>query len=399
MTNRLWTKDFICVCATNFFMILNYYYLLVTIPIYIIQDLHSPKSQVGLIVTVFFIAAIMIRPFAGQWMSSFGIRKVFLGALFLYFVSALLYFFTTSLISLLILRILHGIGFGMLTTATGTIVADLVPEKRKGEGMGYYGLMINISMAIGPFLGLTAIYSWGKGIMFGISLASVILGTLTGLFISLPKKAKRDAEKISKKKGLNLKNLFEMSALKISIVGLFFGVIYSSIISFVSVYADDIHLSDVSSFFFIVYAIVLLLSRPFTGRWFDRYGANVIMYPAIISFAIGMLILSQASNAFLFLLSAACIGLGWGTIFPSSQTIAVQLAPSSRRGVATATFLSILDIGIGIGSLIVGFVGAGIGYSSLYFYFSIIGVLGIFVYYVLHGKTNRKIRILEKEHA
>jgi MFS family permease len=112
-----------------------------------------------------------------------------------------------------------------------------------------------------------------------------------------------------------------------------------------------------------------------------------------------MLILSQASNAFLFLLSAACIGLGWGTIFPSSQTIAVQLAPSSRRGVATATFLSILDIGIGIGSLIVGFVGAGIGYSSLYFYFSIIGVLGIFVYYVLHGKTNRKIRILEKEHA
>jgi len=169
-------------------------------------------------------------------------------------------------------------------------------------------------MAIGPFLGLTAIYSWGKGIMFGISLASVILGTITGLFISLPKEAKRNEKNISKKKGLNLKNLFETSALKISIVGLFFGIIYSSIISFVSVYADDIHLSDVSSFFFIVYAIVLLLSRPFTGRWFDRYGANVIMYPAIISFAIGMLILSQASNAFLFLLSAACIGLGWGTI-------------------------------------------------------------------------------------
>jgi MFS family permease len=379
-------------------MILNYYYLLVTLPIYLIEDLQGPKSQAGLIVTVFFIAAIIVRPFAGQWIFSFGIKKVFRGALIIYLVSSLLYFFATSLSSLLFLRILHGIGFGMITTTAGTIVANIVPEKRKGEGMGYYGLMINISMAIGPFLGLTAMYNWGIGTMFTISLASVILGTFTGLFISLPKEDKKDKKNNTKKKGIDLDHLFERSALRISFVGLFFALIYSSIISFVSVYADDIQLSDIASYFFIVYAIVLILTRPFTGRIFDRYGANIIMYPAILFFAIGMLTLSQATNAFLFLLSAACIGLGWGTIFPSSQTIAVQLAHSSRRGVATATFLSTLDIGIGIGSLIVGFIGADIGYSALYFYFSILGLLGIFVYYFLHGKTSRKKKIFEKEH-
>ncbi|WP_102348838.1 MFS transporter [Bacillus sp. Marseille-P3661] len=390
MTDRLWTRDFLCVCATNFFMIFNYYFLLVTLPIYLIQDLQGPKSQAGLIVTVFFIAAIVIRPFTGQWIESLGIKKVFISALIIYLGSTLLYFFATSMISLLILRVFHGIGFGMITTATGTIVANIVPENRKGEGMGYYGLMINISMAIGPFLGLTAMYNWGITTMFTISAASVVIGTITGLMISLPTKENMgNATEVPKKKGIDLKVIFEVAALPISFVGLFFSIVYASIVSFVSVYADDIQLSDVASYFFIVYAIVLILSRPFTGRWFDKFGANVIMYPSIVCLALGMLFLSQANTAFLFLLSAAFIGIGWGTIFPSSQTIAIQMAPPERRSVATATFLFTLDTGIGIGSLLVGFVGASIGYSALYFYSSIFVLLGLIVYYVLHGKVSR----------
>jgi predicted MFS family arabinose efflux permease len=369
-------------------MIFNYYYLLVTLPIYLIQDLQGPKSQAGLIVTVFFIAAIIIRPFAGQWIVSYGIKKVFLITLIIYFVSTLLYFFAESMASLLVLRVLHGIGFGMITTTTGSIAANLAPEARKGEGMGYFGLMINMAMAAGPFLGLTVMYAWGAEAMFAISSASVALGTLTGLLISLPKKDKTKAtDNVLEKKGLDLDALFEISALRISVVGLFFALVYASIISFISVYADEIQMTDAASYFFVVYAIVLILSRPFTGKWFDRYGANVIMYPAILCLAVGMLVLSQANSAFIFLLSAALIGLGWGTIFPSCQTIAIQLSTPERRSVATATFLSTLDIGIGIGSSILGFVGAGLGYSTLYVYCSIFTLSGFAVYYFLHGKT------------
>ena len=93
-----------------------------------------------------------------------------------------MYFFTTSLISLAILRLIHGIGFGMITTSMGTIVATIIPQGRKGEGMGYYGLMMNISMALGPFVGLLAINQWGSTIMFAISAASVVIGTLHSTF-------------------------------------------------------------------------------------------------------------------------------------------------------------------------------------------------------------------------
>ena len=133
-------------------------------------------------------------------------------------------------------------------------------------------------------------------------------------------------------KGINIKDLIEVSALRISLVAFFFALVYSSIVSFVSVYAEERQLTEVASYFFIVYVIALIVSRPFTGKWFDQFGANVIMIPSIISFAIGMFLLSQANSAFIFLLSAAFIGLGWGTIFPTAQTIAIQIAPSKRRG-------------------------------------------------------------------
>lgn len=400
MPTRLWTKDFIFVCASNLFLMLNYYYLLVTLPIFLIEELNGPKSQVGLIITVFYIAAILIRPFTGQWILSLGMKKVFLIALMIYLASSFMYFFTETLTSLLILRVIHGVGFGMITTTSGTIAANLVPDSRKGEGMGYFGLTMNISMAIGPFLGLLAMYNWGTNVMFAVSVASTVIGTIAGLLITFPKTS-GEAVKLAApvKKGLSLKDVFEPAALKISIVALFFGLVYSSVVSFVSVYADEIHLSHVASYFFIVYAIALLLSRPFTGRWFDQYGANFIMYPAILFFAIGLFILSNAGNAFVFLAAAALIGIGWGTIFPSAQTIAIQISRPERRGVATATFLSFLDSGISVGSLIVGYVGAGIGYSSLYLYSALLTFLGIIVYYQMHGKFSRELRSPAKEKA
>ena len=115
------------------------------------------------------------------------LKRVFLASLIIYLGAAFMYFFTTSLISLAVLRFIHGIGFGMITTSTGTIVASIIPNGRKGEGMGYYGLMMNISMALGPFVGLLAITQWGSSVMFVVSAVSVVIGTITGLLISLPK--------------------------------------------------------------------------------------------------------------------------------------------------------------------------------------------------------------------
>lgn len=386
---KLWTKNFINVSLSNFFLFMTFYFLLVTLPSFSIQSLHSNASGAGLMTTVFLISAILSRPIAGKWIEKSGPRIVLFTALLVFFGASLFYFFPRGILGFLAIRFLHGIGFGMATTVAGTIVANMIPISRRGEGMGYFIMSTNLAMVIGPFLGLTAIQAWGSDALFIMSAIGAFAALVTGLFVKLPKK-----ENIQEfpRVPFSFKQYFEASTVPISIVGAFFAIIYSSILSFVSVYAHQIHLGNVSSLFFVVYAIVLLISRPFTGRWFDRRGANIIIFPSILLFAIGMLVLGKSGNASSFLLSAGMIGLGWGTIFPILQTIAIQDVPPQKRGLATATFLSTYDTGVGFGSFIVGLIVAKMSFSTFYVLSSFYLLIGVLLYYVLYSRKEQNAK-------
>jgi MFS family permease len=397
----LWTKGFIQIWVSNFFLFMTFYFLLVSLPIYAIRELNGKQSTAGLVVTVFIITAILIRPVAGNLMQKFGKKAIFVTSLLIFLVAAVFYLFTDSITSLLIVRALHGIGFGMATTATGTIVADILPSSRRGEGMGYYSMSMNLAMVVGPFIGLQAINSWGTSTLFILALIFAFFAILTGGFMKLDsdmetERVEQEA-KVKEKKGIQFDRIIESTAVKISIVAAIFGLVYSSILSFVSVYAENKGFISVSGYFFVVYAIFMLIARPFAGKWFDRYGANKIVYPCIVLFSIGMLVLGTAQSEWMFLLSAALIGLGYGSMFPCLQTIAIQKAAPHRRGLATATFLSIFDIGIGFGSYIVGIIGDAIGLNSFYSLSSIYILIGIAVYYYLHGKTIRNEKTVTKK--
>jgi MFS family permease len=326
-------------------------------------------------------------------MERFGKRLMLLVALSIFLVSSILYFLTDSLTSILLLRFFHGLGFGIATTAAGTIVAETLPDSRRGEGMGYFAMSMNLAMAFGPFLGLTALNVFGIHSVFMMALGFSIISLIAGLLIKLP------ATKVSKSKELkfnfNFNALIERSAVKVSLFAALFGIIYSSIISFVSVYAKSIGLTSVASYFFIVYAIVLLISRPFTGKWFDLYGAKYIVYASIILFGSGMLLLSLSSSPVIFLISAAFIGVGYGTLFSSLQTIVIQDAPSEKRGLATATYFSIYDLGMSIGSFVVGIILSKVGFHALYGGSVFIIVLSIGIFYLItkHQGTNEVTEI------
>jgi len=389
---KLWTKNFISISLSNFFLFLTFYVLLVTLPIYAIQEFDSNASQAGLMTTVFLISAIISRPLAGQWLEKSGHKKVLLTALIVFSGASLLYFFPKTIMGFLAIRLLHGVGFGMATTAVGAIVADLIPISRRGEGMGYFIMSTNMAMVLGPFIGLTAIQQWGAETLFIISVIVAFGALITGLSVKV--KGTEETVLPIVQSAFSFKNLIEPSAVPIAIVGGFLAIVYSALLSFVSVFATEIHLAGVSSLFFVVYAIVLLISRPFTGKWLDLYGPNVIVFPSILLFAIGMFVLSQSGSAVSFLLSAGMIGLGWGTLFPTFQTIAIQDAAPRKRGLATATFLSIYDIGIAFGSFVVGLAAAKMDYSSLYFFSSFYVLIGIILYYFLH--TRKQVSF--KEH-
>lgn len=387
---KLWTKDFISISLSNFFLFLTFYFLLVTLPNLALQEFHSSASEAGLMTTVFLISAIISRPITGQWLERAGHQKILLTALIIFFGASLFYFFPTTISSMLIIRFLHGIGFGMATTAAGTIVADIIPNSRRGEGMGYFIMSANLAMVIGPFIGITAMNQWGSKVLFTLSVIGALASLLAGLFVKVGNKY-QNQQKVAYST-FSFRNFFEASAVPISLIGAFFALVYSSILSFVNVYANEVHLSAVSSLFFVVYAVVLLISRPFTGKLFDLRGPNVIVFPSIVLFAIGMFLLSNSGAAGTFLFSAALIGLGWGTLFPTFQTIALQDAPPKKRGLATATFLSIFDTGIGLGSFVVGLLVAKIGFGSFYFLSSFYVLIGIVLYYFLHSRKKEQVK-------
>lgn len=385
----LWTKDFLSISVTSFFLFMGFYVLLTTLPLYILDDLKGDETQVGLIISVFLIAAVISRPFTGKWIDEVGRRKILLASLIVFAVSSLLYFWADSMPALLALRFLHGAGFGMATTATGAIVADIVPNERRGEGLGYYAMFMNLAMVIGPFAGLTIVqyasFTWIFALCTVLSFIAIVLGA----FVKIPQKA----ESSVKHPKFTLSSLFEMNAVPVAISAGILAFAYSGILSFISVYAKELDLLEAASFFFVVYAAFIIISRPFTGRWFDTYGENKVIYPAIILFAAGLFLLSQANSTFVFLLSGAIIGLGYGTIVPSLQTVAIKQADPAKRGLATSTFFTLFDTGIGLGSYVLGILAVKTGFASLYFMLAGVALLGLLVYYLLHGKKTEPKRI------
>ena len=388
---KLWTKDFVLVSTSNFLLFTSFYMLMVTLAVFSIEKFHASQSQAGLASSIFVLGAVLVRPIAGKTIEKIGKKKLLLFGLILFLVMMLFYFPVNNLALLLIIRFIHGFAFGISTTATGTIVADIIPAVRRGEGMGYFATSNNLAMAIGPFLGLYISQNFEFNMIFITTTAFAVVAFFATLFLRVPKTTFAPVESEAKS-GFRISDYFEKSTMPIAILVAIIGFTYSSILSFFTAYAADINLVDVASFFFILYAIFLLISRPFTGQMFDRMGENAVIYPSLLLFAIGMFILSQASIGITLLLAGAIIGVGFGTFQSSAQTVAINEAPRHRIGLATSTYFVFFDFGIGVGPFLMGFILPLIGFRGLYGSMAAIIFVCIFVYYTVHGKkaTARK---------
>lgn len=391
---KLWTREFISISIVNFFLMLSMYLLLVTMATYAINNYNASSSTAGFVASVFILGALTGRLFAGKHMEKLGSRKILLGGITFFVAVTLLYFIPTNIYGLIVIRFLHGIGVGFATTATGTIAAQVIPPRRSGEGIGYFSLSAVLSTAVGPLIGIALINSLGYLSVFVFTL---VMG-IVSLLIAIPVKAPKIKNKLSSQnKGFKLSNYFEAKAIPIATVMLVGAFAYSGILSFIAAYAADINLVEAGGFYFLVYAIIILISRPFTGKLMDIKGGNSVAYPGLILFAIGMLLLSQAHSSFAFLLAAAIIGLGYGNFQSSTQAIAIKVTPTHRMGLANSTYFIFLELGLGLGPFLLGYLVPLIGYRGLYL--SMVGVilLAIPLYYILHGRKDKEL-YLSSEH-
>jgi MFS family permease len=362
--SNLWTKNFIIITLVNFLAALSFYLLMIVISEFAMSTFNSSPGEAGFSASIFIIGALIARLFTGKWIARTGYKKMLCMGVIASLIMTLTYFGVTS---------------------AATIVADIVPRERSGEGIGYYSLSQTLATAIGPFIGMFLSQHGNYSIIFAACAIVSGISLVMVPFLSLRNMEFTD-EQMKEMRGLKLSHFVEFSVIPISTICLVIYLCYSSIVTFLSLYAKEIHLIDAASFFFIVYAVVVLISRPAVGRLFDLKGENSIMYPAILIFSTGMFLFSHSYHGYALLLAAALIGLGLGAIQSSTQAIAIKIASSHRLGLANSTYFMFSDIGMGIGPLLVGFLIPFIGYRGMYTVVAIIALACLLFYYLLHGK-------------
>lgn len=391
MKEKLWTTTFVVNMLLNFIFYLVFYLPTVVIGTMAMERYHASASIAGILSGIFIVGGFIARLWAGNNMKRLGAKKLLYIGTLIYFLLTFAYFFVHSVVLLLILRLVHGLGFGIAATASGTLAGAIVPSSRRGEGIGYYALSVTLSSAVGPFLSMFLYRTSGFYSLIWLS-ALLLFIALVGIFFIHVEKTTDSSNSVDNKvhKKFAWSNYFEKEALPISLIAFLIGISYSSILSFMDAYARNINLSEAASFFFLVYAITVLLSRPITGRVFDGFGDNFVMYPTYLFFALGLLLIGFAHSGWMLLLAAIFIGLGYGSFSPFGQAIAIRNSEAHRLGITTSTFFGFMDMGVGFGPFILGMFMPLLGYRNLYFASASLALLIAVIYHFVHGRHAKR---------
>lgn len=365
---RLWSIDFVLITLISFVSFLGFQMLLPTLPVYA-KQLGGGDASAGLVIGLFTFSAVLIRPFAGQALDYYGRKGIFILGFLLFAACVLAYIWAPSLIILLLIRFIHGFGWGLTSTSASTVATDLIPKSRLGEGMGYYGLAGTLSMAIAPTLGLFIMNRFGFSLLFLVSAALVILSAIVALMINY--------QKVSGAK--TKKSLIEKSALRPTLVIFFITMTYGAIVSFLALYAAQQGIKNIGPFF-SVYAIALMITRPLAGRLSDKKGFSYVIIPGICFVSAAMFFLYLAKGLPMFLIAAAIYGIGFGAVQPSLQALSVMSVSPERRGAANGTFFTGFDLGIGLSSIMWGAISQIFGYKFMFLWTIVPTFLALGVY-------------------
>lgn len=367
----LFTRNFLMVCLSTLLFFESMFLLLAVLPVFIVRELDGTQAQVGVVVGVFALAAVMIRPTSGwlieRWNRRLGLA---LGAL-IYCVAPVLYTTADSVPVMIGFRFFHGFGIALFTTASSVLVADMAPLARRGEAMGYYGMMMNVAMATGPVAGAALVERGGFGPLFWLS-ALLALGCL--LIVPLLSEPVRpplpSAVQTSPRPSLLSRSTVFPGFLAICMT-----MSFGAVLSFLPLFVQDRQLGN-PGLYFIVYSIAVIIARPVSGKWSDHVGRARVIIPGLLVLALAMTLLPYAASLVWLLSVAALQGVGFGAVQPALMAFCVDRVTERERGPALATLMLAFDIGHGLSAIGLGFLLEQTGFTTMFLFTAGVSVLG-----------------------
>jgi len=351
-----------------FFLATGFYLLLTSLPLYIVE-LGGTEGHVGLLAALFTISAMVLRPFVGSLLDRLGRRQFVLGGLFLFALAMFAYSRVVDLMPLMLVRVIHGLSWAVATTALATAAADVIPRRRFGEGMGWFGMSTTVGMAVGPLLPVWLLPRISYPGVFMVGCALALMALVVARTAQIPFQPGTENKPVV---------LFNKAVAPVVATVFFFAMVYSAIVTFLPLFAESIQVNK--GLFFSIYAAFLFVVRALSGRLADRHGAALVIIPGLVCAALTMLVLWRTETVTGIITAAILFSIAFGSAHPVLQATALRLVPPDQKGVANASYISGFDLGIGLGSIVLGQIAEAMGFNSMFLTTALFGAIALLIY-------------------
>lgn len=363
---RLFNRNFLLVLAGNFLLFFAFFTILPVLPLYMQQEYNATHTQIGVVLSLYTITALIIRPFAGFMLDTLPRRPM---QLIFYGVFALLfctYIIPGNIITFAVIRALHGLIFGFITVANSTVAIDVLHTSRRNEGIGYYGISNNLGMALGPTISFATYNFFGSyEALFLCAFIACAVGFVMILMVQMPKKT--ITPKSISTSPISLDRFFLIKGTHESITFMLLSFSYGILSTYLAVYArDEVGIENSTGPFFMLMALGLISARISNGPHLRKGRVIQLITTGMLGLFIGYAMFIFLSAPIAFYASAFVLGFSYGMICPPVQTMFVNLAPHERRSTANSTYLTSWDVGVGIGVVVGGAIADLHSYRAAY---------------------------------
>lgn len=383
----LWNKNFIIACIANFLTACSFNLLMPTIPLYLTEVLQIESSKMGIILSSYAFALLLIRPFSGFLVDLYPRKMLYLVGITCFMSIFFGYYFAITVGFFIVLRFVHGLFWGLATVSSNTVAIDIIPAKRRAEGIGYFGVTMNLAMAIAPFFAIEIYEERGFAYLISVALVLGALAILVVFFIKVPKRVL-----VEKKQPISLDRFLLVKGIPILFNQIFITFGWGTLAAYAVLYGIESGLQN-AGLFFLFLAAGIIVSRVASGKLVDKGHIHQVIIFAVAVVTLSFVSFALIHTVYAFNISAFFIGIGYGTLLPALQTIYIDMAPASKRGTANSTYLTGFDLGIGIGMLVGASIASELGYENMYLVTALLCFIGLLLYVFSSRKIYERHRL------
>lgn len=389
---KLWNVNYIKVMTTNFLLYFAFYLLTPLLPLYLSETFGATKDTIGIVLSGYTVAALIVRPFCGYVVDSFSRKKVLMLCLSGFAVFFAGYIAAGTILMFAICRTLHGGPFGAVTVANSTCAIDVLPSSRRNEGIGLYGLSNNFAMAIAPSIGIylhNMVDSYM--ILFWIAFVVAISAVLIAWTIRLPEK-----DIIRNKEKLSLDRFFLIRAWLLAINIAMFGFCWGVLSNYLAIYSKEVlSITGGTGTYFALLSMGLFSSRLQGRKALSQGKLTQNAAEGMLISLVGFTLFVAIPHPVAYYLSAILIGLGNGHLYPAFLNMFVHVARHDQRGTANSSILTGWDLGFGIGCLLGGIVAEHFGYTATFWMVAAENAVSVILFFLASRQFFERRKILQ----